>query len=342
MGPSTSRLLPREVATLLVCMTLAASGIVVGATGASSAPEASEYLEKMAKAEHATYRARRLVVYLADPQSAAVLEIHSSADGTFVRAEAGTDVTRVWRVPGHGLTSGDAGSFEDAAPPAVPLRTDEVMDKYDVTLGEPTMMLGRSVVPLDLVRRADVALVERLWVDRETGIVYQRELFGPEGDMVGISTMLDMDWGEAGHTETYDGPETSKVVASASADAPERLAYGYRLVKGYRLEAEGRPADHWVYSDGFHTLSVFRTDGDMSTPPRFHRLDIEGREVWAGPGPGTWIWEGDSSTWVLVAEEPQLDVASLVAPFPSGGPSLLSRVGSWWAQAWHWLTDLVT
>lgn len=333
---------PTDLGVVATCLVVIAAAVVTTTPRASGSEEAEAFFERMARMETATYRARQLVVYLGHPQSAAVLEVRSDGAGTYVRAEAGADVTRVWRKPGRGLVEGTDIEIEDLAPPRVPVRSEDVMRKYDVEVGEAGEQLGIEVVPLDLVRRMDHRLVERLWVSTRSGIVYRRELFGPTGALMGISQVLDMEWGEAGGAEPYDGPRPQKVEVDDEAEAPDRLAYGYRLVKGYRLDVEGRPAHHWVYTDGLHTLSVFRTPGRLSRPEHFEEVEVAGERAWAGPGPGTWTWEGDESTWVLVAEEPQLDPTELTDPFPMGGPSILSRLGSWWARVWRGLVELVS
>jgi hypothetical protein len=277
---------------------------------------------------------------MGEPQSAAILDVRSSADGRFVRAEAGTEITRLWRGPGRGLISHKDSALEDAAPPSVPLEADEVLSKYDVEVGTTVRVLGVDVVPLALERRKDRALVERLWVHAQSGIVYRRELFDAEGGLVGMATVLDMRWGETERAERPDVMHRTVVHSDAPGDAPVSLPYGYRFVRSYRLDADGRPARHWVYSDGLHALSLFRIDGTMKRPERFVRVTLEGGDAWAGPGPGTWVWEGDGATWAVVAEEAGLDPAELLEPLPRGGRSVWARMGSWWARGWHAVTDL--
>ena len=299
-----------------------------------------EYLDKMSRAESSSYVARRLVVYLATPQAAAVLEERSSPQGTFVRSDAGSETTRLWFAADHVLVSDDESSISDAAPANVGVRTEAVMQKYEVRAEPAESLLGVDVVPLELVRRTDRKLVERLWVHPESGVVYRRELYGADGALVGLSTILDMKWGESSaRMETPDGPPVKKAKQTTGSRAPAELAYGYALVKAYAIEAHGRPTEHWVYSDGMHTLSVFRTKGTLDRPDGFEKVSFEGGSVWAGPGPGTFTWEGDGHTWTLVAEETQLAPAKLTGDFPRGGRSLPARLGSWWARAFRWVGD---
>lgn len=330
--------LRRALLALAVSGLLAAS-VAVGVPSLAR-EQVESYFHKMRDAERAVYEARQLVVYLGSPQSAAVLDIRSTGDGRFVRAEAGSGVTRLWRHAGKGLIADEDMSLEDSSPPMVPLSVDEILAKYEVSVGEASSVLGVSVVPLELVRRKDRRLVERLWLQPDNGIVYRRELFGSTGTLVGLSTVLEMQWGQSGQPEVPEaGRDSAKARQEGAGDAPRELPYGYRLARAYAVDVDGRDVRHWVYSDGLHALSVFRSRGHLSPPDGFEEVALEGGTLWSGPGPGTWMWQGGRSTWVVVAEEPQLEPATLLEPFPRGGPSTMSRMGAWWARAWQWVLD---
>ena len=115
-------------------------------------------------------------------------------------------------------------------------------------------------------------------------------------------------------------------------DAPRHLAGGYDLWKTYELDVDGKPAEQWVYSDGLHALSVFRTRGNLKDAGRIHRVRRRRCSRWTGPGPGTWAWQGGGRSWFVVAEESALDAAEFIDPFPKGGPSFWSRLGSVWSR----------
>jgi hypothetical protein len=304
--------------------------------------DAQAVLRKMARTEHATYRVRQLVVYFGTPQSAAVLDVRSSPSGRSVRAQSGDDVTRLWRKAGFGIVSNGGATMSDASPPAVSLRPSDVLAKYEVEVDEPQSLFGVDVVPLVLVRRSDRATIERLWVDSQSGMVFRRELYGPGGKLVGLSAILDMDWGGSADAEPMerDAVASSRVEEAIASDAPPALANGYRLLGTYRISTPATPAEHWVYSDGMHALSIFRTSGNLKAPAGFTRTNLDGARVWTGPGPGTWAWEGGGRTWVVVAEEPALDPVRLTEPLPRGGPSIWSRLGSVWARAFRAVGEL--
>lgn len=305
--------------------------------GAQTDP--TPYIHKLSESTRATYQARQLVVYLGKPQSAAIVEVRSTPAGTFLRAQSTGDTLRVWRDPWRGLATDDERALEDAGPPSVPLDPELLLSKYRVDVGAASWLLGVGVVPLTLVRREDRRTVERLWLQPETGVIYRRELFSASGDLIGLATMLDMRWGDVDAPESYEGDEPSPVKVERARGVPEHLPYGYRLQAAYRLDADGRQIVHWVYSDGLHALSVFRSPGSATPSEDASPIRLRGAVAWTGPGFGTWTWEGKRSAWTLVAEEPQLDPDLLTRPFPHGGRSIADRMGAWWAKAFRWLGD---
>ncbi len=323
---------------------IVALSLVMPPADADDNPVAAKaFLTKVAGAEGTPYRARQLVVYFGRPQSAAVLDVQSTASGEFVRAESGSSVTKIWRQPGMGIVSSAGTNLEEANEQLVPIVPSEIVAKYDIEVGPTQELLGVPVVPLTLVRRDDGRLVERWLVHESSGIVYQRGLYNANDKLVAMSTIIDMQWGNAGLAERFDpGTGTPTVVKSVRAtDAPKRLSEGYRLLHAYRLNVGGRTAQHLVYSDGLHALSVFRTNGRLRAPSGFVATRFGKVRGWTGPGPGTWAWEGGGHGFVLVSEEPALDPAQMIRPFPKGGPSALARMGSLWSTLFHWIAHLI-
>jgi hypothetical protein len=296
----------------------------------------------MASAGDATYQARQLVVYFGTPQSAAVVDLRSSAKGHFLRAESGADVTRLWKRQDMRLVSDARGTITEAAPSALTLDPSSVLAKFDVEVERPASLLGVRVVPLSLVRRSDGAAVERLWVHASSGVVYRRELYGPSGKLVGLAAILDMRWGRDVPAEPYDpmAGEVTRARGTRAPNAPVALANGYRLHRGYRIQIDDQPTEHWLYSDGLHALSIFRTPGPMRRPGGFAEADVGGTMGWAGPGPGTWAWEGGGASWVVIAEEPGLDPVRMTEELPKAGRSAWARMGSLWSGAFRAIGDL--
>jgi hypothetical protein len=296
--------------------------------------ETTQLLERIASAEGASYRAKQLVAYFGRPQSNALIDVRSSPSGRFVRAESGDDVSRMWTGADVGVLAGRYTNLQEVAPPVVRLDPGDVLEKYDVSIGGEQELLGTALVPLEFARRADGAIVERWLVHERSGVVYRRTLYDSSGTLVGMSTVIEMEWGDPGPADpvSADLGRAPAVRTVEAADAPRHLADGYDLSSAYELEVDGRPAEQWVYSDGLHALSVFRTRGNLKDPEGFTPSDVGGARVWTGPGPGTWAWQGGGRSWFVVAEESALDPAELIEPFPKGGPSFWSRLGSVWSR----------
>lgn len=332
----------RGAGSLGVVLVLATSLQWVARPVPSGAQEsdAAPLLDKIAGAEGATYHARQLVVLFGEERSAAVVDVRSTPDATFVRAESGSDVTRLWRRAERGIVDVPAEAIEDRAAPTIPLVTPRILSKYDVSVGAGESMLGVTVVPLTLVRRSDDALVERLWVEERSGVVYRRELYGADGDLVAMSTVFEMRWGEDAMIEPFDRASRAplRVGAGDASPAPRMLANGYRFVAASSFRSGDQNVAHWVYTDGLHALSVFRLPGRLRPPEGFERL--EAQDLWRGPGPGTWAWESGGQTFMLVAEEPGLDPAHLTAPFPAGSASVWARLGSLWSRGFRAVGNL--
>lgn len=315
---------------------LVPSSVLAAGIAQDDRSRAVTYLRRVARAQEATYSCRQLVAYFGDPQSAAaMLDVRSSGDGQFVRAESGPATKRLWLDESASVLASRSSHLREATPTAVPLRPEEVLAKYEVDVGSRQRLFGVEVVPLTLVRRRDRAMIEQWLVQPRSGIVYQRELYDEQGKLVGMSTITDMKWGASAAAKPEPIEEQARapstVRSSATDNAPEMLPLGYRLLRGYRLEADGRPAEQWVYSDGLHALSVFSTSGRLQSPEGF--TAAQGADgLWVGPGPGTWAWEGGGRSWMVVAEESALDPVELTEAFPRGGPSFWARLGSLWSR----------
>ncbi len=324
-------------ALALLGMAIVALAPAPTAAQESERTEAITYLERVAKAHGSTYSCRQLVAYFGKASSAAaVLDIRSSGSGQYVRAESGSGVTRLWHGRESSVMSASATDIHEFGTSTVELKPDQVIEKYEVEVGESSQMFGVEVVPLTLTRRRDRTTVEKWLVHAESGIVYRRELFDAQNRLVGMTTITDMKWGSsAADSPEPREPETEpphEAKAASMKGAPRMLPSGYRLLRAYSLEAGGLPAQQLVYSDGLHALSVFATKGSLSTPDGFDRADIGHAEGWVGPGPGTWAWEGDGRSWLIVAEEPALDPVELTKAFPKGGRSFWAGLGALWTR----------
>jgi hypothetical protein len=330
------------VLAIAVALLAIASTLVVVRSPSVSAQDAPAdavvLLDRVAAADEAPYRARQLVVYFGKPQSAAILDVRSSSAGRFVRAESGKDVTRVWAQDDIDAVEGTDSNLRERAPLSMRLQPSAVRAKYEIEAEPKERLLGVELTPLTLSRRRDGALVERWWVHERSGVLYRRALYDDAGKVVGMSTVIDMEWGEPDPPDPVDDADVDAWVrAHPAPQAPQSLPGNYELWQTYELEVDGRPIEQWVYTDGLHALSVFRSEGNLKAPSGFTRSS---RRVWTGPGPGTWAWEGAGGNWLMVAEEPALDAAELIEPFPRGGPTFGARLGSVWSRLFVAIGDI--
>lgn len=336
---STERSEAYVFATAIALLGASLFMLLSGTTSAKELPSDEwELLDRVAQSQRAKYHAKQLVVYFGKPQSTAVLDVRSTGEGRYVRAVSGTSVTRLWKGPDGDIVSGNS-SLKAAAQP-VELRPETVLQKYDVALGPAESPLGVSLIPLTLTRRRDGLKVERWLVHPKSGVVYSRELFGIDGQVVGMTTITEMAWGDPPPAERFeeDAERPGTVTSKSTNDAPSMLPHGYRFQRCYWMKVHGTQAEQWVYSDGVHALSVFNTKDGLRSPDGFVKTDVDG--VWAGPGPGTWAWEGDGRSWIAVAEEPSLDAAEMTHVFPRGGPSFGARLGNLWSRIFNAIGDV--
>lgn len=242
-------------------------------------------------------------------------------------------------------------------------------DKYDVELDGAQDLLDRRCVRLEIVRRADDLLRERLWVDEETGLLLRRETFDVDGERarMAVYLALDLDPAElprttdrAGRSEerVADHDQTSTAVGARGIDAlrqggwtvPAELPGGY-LPRGSftASSAAGLSSDtaalQLVYGDGLYTVSLFQQPGSpdwTSLPPGAQHadgLDFVAYE-WPGAVPQRLVWEARGSTWSLVGDAPRDEFAVIAAALPHHEPpDLVHRIGRGLRRLWTWVSQ---
>ena len=204
--------------------------------------------------------------------------------------------------------------------------------KYELERGDGPMVAGRETELI--VLRSDGEVRERLAVDRATGLVLLREVFGAEGRPVRVVKVLQLDTaplpeGPATTSRSVQAPRSLRISSLPSLyRAPEVLAGGYRRVAAYRHAR----AVHLLYSDGLHGLSLFTQPGTLSAAS----LPAGGAPVRVGTAAGvhfTWpggevvAWEDGSMVHTLVGDGPAADLLAAARSLPRPGrPSFLERV----------------
>ncbi len=224
-----------------------------------------------------------------------------------------------------------------------------VEDGPDVA-GRPTDLILVELTDSDRLR-------ERLYVDRESGLLLRRELLDSRGQpfrSVEFTAISDGAGDAGGGTEamtvgTTPGPSRSEEPAPARHLAAPyklrtRIGTGYRLVGAYK--AKGRVVQQF-FSDGLHGLSVFEQRGHLSGAETSlagesgggREVEIAGhtmRAYSASVGEAV-VWESDGMVYTAVTDAPWMDLAGAVKDLPHADPpGRLRRVAQAVVSLFRW------
>lgn len=241
------------------------------------------------------------------------------------------------RIQGPGAGAGSTTVLRSTGLPARPdalaggLLAPALASKYELERRTGPIVAGRATE--EVVLRTGGEVRERLAIDRATGLVLQREVFGPAGRPVRVVRVLQLDTAPVPEDPAGKAPSAARRELRVSRlskayPAPEVLAGGYQRLAAYRLAR----VVHLVYSDGLHGLSLFSQPGQLSVGS----LPAGGSEVRVGSSTGlryTWpggevlTWQAGPMVHTLVgdATTDELVVAARSLPRP-GRASLLARL----------------
>lgn len=204
--------------------------------------------------------------------------------------------------------------------------------KYELVSGPGPTVAGRQTEQVVLRRGGQVR--ERLAIDTATGLVLQREVFGPDGRPIRVVRVLQLDTAPVADTVAVGarraGPPRRLRLSGLSPayPAPAGLPGGYRRVAAYRHDR----VVHLVYTDGLHGLSLFSQPGELRPATGSHRGETVRvgrsaglRYTWAGGEVVT--WEAGTMVHTLVGDGAAEDLMAAARSLPRPkGPSLLGRV----------------
>lgn len=261
----------------------------------------------------------------------------SSADRFTVRlGHRGSDMVdhrQGWMAP---LPAVDPGESVQAV--------DALARKYDVAVVGEERLLDRPCTRLEVHRREDGSLRERLWIDQDSGLVLRRETYeGSTRLRLMAYLSLDLRPGAAADEAGVGARATrsqaavplerrSRAVSAVDGGAlaalrragwvvPARLPGRYEPVGVYAVDgADGQPL-HVVYRDGLYTVSLFQQQGspDWTSLPdgarRADHVDWPAYE-WPGAVPRRLVWEASGSTFSLVGDAPPEEFAAIAAALP--------------------------
>ncbi|MET9022107.1 hypothetical protein ABZV93_19205 [Actinopolymorpha sp. NPDC004070] len=291
------------------------------------------------------------------------------------RAADSSELVDVANVPGRGTTLAGRGgdnptAFVDRSANA---RTDgseasgdhvEGLDllagAYQLRLAAPSHSLGRTTDVVEAVR-ADGAVAARFWLDRRTGVLVRRELYGHDGSLVRANAFVDLDLGSAPASAGSGGqparatprPAADDGPVVAAADYPRLAAQGWnccerRLGSGPALRDVRRSDDgarlHLSYTDGLVSTSVFEQRGALNEAGMrgFTRRSTDTGDVYVKYGLSSYaVWAGNGLVYTAVCDTPQ-GLDAVVAAFPrdrvtTTGPGLTQRLDRGAARMVSWL-----
>jgi sigma-E factor negative regulatory protein RseB len=210
--------------------------------------------------------------------------------------------------------------------------------------GRPTDMVAVQLVGADRLR-------ERLYVDRQSGLLLRRELLDSRGDPYRSVAFLAISNGTGVVAAAAGGaPRVTRSEEPAPArhlKAPykikSRIGTGYRLVGAYKANGVVQQ----FFSDGLHGLSVFEQRGHLGAAEttlvgesgRGREVEISDhtmRAYSASVGEAV-VWESDGMVYTAVTDAPWTDLAGAVRDLPHADPpGRLRRVAQTVVSLFRW------
>lgn len=215
-------------------------------------------------------------------------------------------------------------------------------DKYVLSVAPGTVVAGRDTEMVEVRADPEEEAQERLYLDRETGLLLQRELLDPGGRPYRSLRFTSISPGSS--TPARPGPSAvDEPQEAGSVDAPFRAPAG--LGNGYELVGAYEKADHVLhlfYNDGLHNLSVFEQRGRLSTtamPAGGRQMEFQGHSVriWSTPVGETVVWQSGDVVYTVVSDASRSDIATAVSDLPhSQPPKRLRQVAEVVTSLFRW------
>ncbi|HEY3240123.1 MAG TPA: sigma-E factor regulatory protein RseB domain-containing protein, partial [Acidimicrobiia bacterium] len=269
IGSSTAR---RTTGLTLVVLAGALAGALPA--GAGEGP-AVALLERAREAAAAEAFAGVVVVEWHDGRRSRRAEVPvQSAAGVFRFGDevAGSGATRLVRGPDGWLTLWRHDVIALGPSPAA---------KYDLSVAPGPSVAGRATELVEVRAAAGAALVERLYLDRDSGLMLRRELLDARGQsyrslrFVSLTAAAGVPMAAPARSAQEEPAEAGSL--NAPFRSPRVLGAGYHLVGAYE---KSHHVIHLFYSDGLHGLSVFEQRGHLSAsamPGGGRRVELDGR-----------------------------------------------------------------
>jgi hypothetical protein len=231
---------------------------------------------------------------------------------------------RSWTVLAH-----DTGA---ADPRLVPAKYDVITDVGPRIAGRPTTRYT--------ARHGDV-VVERVYVDREHGLVLRRETYDHGGSPQRAVWFTRVD------VRTPSGPTSSLPIAAGAPRPVDDLADPMRDPEsagdGFRLLGRWEHADgtaQLFYSDGLFGVSVFVQHGrlDWSALPPGDTADVAGHPArrYRLPVGEAWVFERGGLVYTCVGDVPPAELAAVAADVSAPARDRVDRLAELVLAPFRW------
>ena len=208
------------------------------------------------------------------------------------------------------------------------------MAKYRTTAPvDGPAVAGRPTVMMEV--RTDGALLERIYLDRDTSLLLERDQYDRQGAVVRQLAFESLTIGSTGQAPSapsspaHHAPEQVAPGQLASPAAlPASLADGYQRIGIYR----SGPVLQALYSDGLYDLSLFQQQGRLrrsDLPGKGERVSVKGATGWRYPWPGGQlvVWSAGGRVFTAVSDAPADQVLTAIESLPKVPGRELSLLG---------------
>jgi sigma-E factor negative regulatory protein RseB len=218
----------------------------------------------------------------------------------------------------HGIGWSSAIVEDRAATPPADHRWPLAVDAGPEVAGRPTHVVEAT--------RRDGTPAQRLFLDRDTGLMLRREVLDGRGRVQRTLTFVELSINGAAEVQPPSGVRTEK------AQPLEAVPEGYEAPStpgGYVLVGRSRHPNgiELRYSDGLFSVSVLEQRGDLdwgALPSRGVSTDVGGNRAqrYSEAGADVVVWEHDGTVYTLASDAPSDVVDSLIDGLTSSRSTL--------------------
>lgn len=293
-------------------------GVALLATslGTATADELGELLTQAAEAD---YSGRQIIVTFLDGETALeIVEVEHAGSMMMVDSNGTQSLLGAGK-----LTESDSGGLTVSSWNT----TVEMSDRYSVGPTESLRRLDRQATAIDIYENGLLRM--RRVFDDETGTPLVTEVYGGDGRLFRLTSMLEIDRLPLTlYSGTYHDDGEYEVLLPTTRHDLRKEAAGYELADVYSGPDDSLQG---FYSDGLFSFSLFQIEG-AATSDRFEdavAIEIADRRYDRLVNPGEmWVtWRSAGSTYILVGDLPPDHLERVLDELPKpGARNLFSRL----------------